>query len=189
MIETTFTFLGTYYPQVLGYALLVFIVAWLASKTTTFYAKTAKLHTDMPIMQTTLIRIDRGLSTLNTVLLERTIISQSCYSGGSSPRTVSALGKDLLRESGADKIFEADKNDLVAELETKTINSLLELEKEALNVMLAHRDDLNYKPLQDFAFQHPTYKNTPLTYTDILFVIALKLRDFYRTRHIHLTAD
>ena len=55
--------------------------------------------------------------------------------------------------------------------------------------MLAHGDDLSYKPIQDFAFQHPTYKNNPLTYSDILFLIALKLRDFYRGRHTDLTAE
>lgn len=94
-----------------------------------------------------------------------------------------------MKESSGNVVFETKKDGLLLELEQKQINSLLELEKESLNTVLAHRDDLDYKPLQDFTFQHPTFKDSPLTYTDLLFIVALKLRDFYRAKHPELKAE
>ena len=188
-MEYLFSFLIQYYPQIAVYGIILFLVVVITIKATDFYSQTRRLHADMPTVQTTLTKIDTGLTLLNNVLLEKTIISQSCYSNGNSPRVISSLGIQLLNESGANPIFEAIKGEFVMELEAKTINSLLELEKESLNVMLVHRDEARFKPLQDFAYQHPTFNDMPLTYTDLLFVVALKLRDFYRTRHPDLTAE
>jgi hypothetical protein len=75
------------------------------------------------------------------------------------------------------------KEELAQELALKPIKSLLQLQTESLNVMLAHRDDSAFLPLQNFVYQHPTYNDTPLAYTDVLFVMALKLRDFYLTKY------
>ena len=55
-------------------------------------------------------------------------------------------------------------------------------------MLLLHRDEPRFRLLQDFVYQHPTFNAKPLTYTDILFMVALKLRDFYRERHPALTA-
>jgi hypothetical protein len=137
-------------------------------------------------MQAMLSRIDKGLTLLNKVLLEKTVITESCYSNENSPRAINTLGEELLTDSNAIPLFESIKDKLVVELESKEIKSLLELERESLNVLLAHSDDPEYKPLQDFVYQHPTYKDTPLAYSDLLFVVALKLRDFYRTKHPEL---
>ena len=188
-MEYLFSFLIQYYPQIAGYGIAAFLLVLATIKIYGFYSKTKQLHTDVPTIRTTLAKIDTGLTLLNSVLLEKTIISQSCYSNDNSPRVVSPLGERLLSESGANAILESVKGEFVLELEAKTIASLLELEKESLNVMLAHRNDMRFKQLQDFAYQHPTFNSTPLTYTDILFVVALKLRDFYRGRHLELVAE
>lgn len=186
MMDSIFNFIGAYHPEFFQDIILLAAVAFAASKITTFYLKTVKLHEDMPAMRTTLARIDKGFALLNSVLLEKTVISRSCYSQEASPRAINTLGEQLLRESGAREVFETKKFDLLRELERMPIDSRLALEREAMNLMLAHRDDEDCRPLQDFAFEHPTFNGKPLTYADILFVIALKLRDFYRTRHAYL---
>jgi hypothetical protein len=216
-MEYFLNFLNQYYPQVGIYAATLFFVIAVTVKIHGFYlnmqtvkgktekledkmpdielkmkmwqGKTEKLEDKMPKIEIMFSKIETGLILLNKMLLEKTIISQSCYSNENSPRTINDIGQSLLKESGANKIFEAKKKMLLSDLELKTINSLLELEREALNVMLAHGDDLDYKPVQDFAFEHPTYQGNPLTYTDILFIMALKLRDFYQVKHPELTSS
>ncbi|MDP3957533.1 MAG: hypothetical protein Q8Q10_03475 [bacterium] len=121
---------------------------------------------------------------MNNVLLEKQVISHSCYSQENSPRVINPLGQKLYEQSGAKDLMEKVKGKLLKELETnKKIDSLLELERESLNTMLNRMDDKEFKNIQNFAFEHPKFEGNPLTFTDILFVMALVLRDLYRGKH------
>jgi hypothetical protein len=206
-MDYLFNFLIQGYQQVALYGIALYLIIFTTIKINTFYLKTTDLHSDVAGLntkvqglddkvsglngkvskvETLLAKIDLGFTLLNKALLGKSVIDVSCYSNDHSPRTVNALGEKLFQESGADNIFALAKDELILELESKTIRSMLELQGESLNVMLAHWDDPRLKLLQDFAYQHPTYNKTPLAYTDILFVIALKLRDAYHDRHPNL---
>jgi hypothetical protein len=210
-MDYLFNFLIQDYQQVALYGIALYLIVLVTIKIDRFYCKTnnlqrevsglhdetSGLRSDVSGLRTEvsgldkrvskveilLAKIDLGFTLLNKALLGKSVIDVSCYSNDHSPRTVNALGEKLFQESGADNIFALAKDELILELESKAIRSMLELQGESLNVMLAHWDDPRLKLLQDFAYQHPTYNKTPLSYTDILFVIALKLRDAYHNKH------
>ena len=49
--------------------------------------------------------------------------------------------------------------------------------------MLQKRNDQKFKGIQNFAFEHPNFEDKSLTYTDILFILSLKLRDDFIKTH------
>jgi hypothetical protein len=170
-------------PQIATYVLVALVVGIVVWKTAVFYVNTKKATSKFPAIEISLGKIDKGLTTLNQILLEKSVISQSCYSNENSPRVISDIGKKLYSESGAEKLFNIIKPELVAELEQKKFDSLLELERESLNVLIDKMNDPRFKDIQNFAFEHPTFEGSPLTYTDILFIMSLNLRDDYRQKY------
>ena len=91
-MDYLFTFLIQYYPEVALYAIILLLVIVVTIRVHNFYIRTDELHKRMPFMETTLSRIDTGLTLLNKMILEKTIISQSCYSNENSPRSISLSG-------------------------------------------------------------------------------------------------
>jgi hypothetical protein len=106
--------------------------------------KTNALHTDLPDMKSTLNKIRMGLTTLNQVLLEGTIIKQSCYSSGNSPRTVNDLGKRVLAQSGANDLLMAHTDTWIKQLEEKHPATLLDLERQAFQLILSKMNDADF---------------------------------------------
>lgn len=187
-MDYLFNFLIQDYQQVALLAIVLYLIIKITITLDRFYMKTKRLHDTVPGMERLLMKIDTGLTLLNKTLLNKSIINESCYSSDHSPRAVNILGEKLFKESGADALFASQKKMLLNELALKPIDSLLQLQTEALNVLLAHWDDPAFRPLQNFVYQHPTYDRTPLSYPDLLFVISLKLRDYYISKHPELTA-
>ncbi|MBI2444213.1 MAG: hypothetical protein HYV42_03165 [Candidatus Magasanikbacteria bacterium] len=189
MLETIFDTLNQVAPQAAIYAAIILVVGLLVYHFTKFWVATNKTNQALPEIQASLIKIDRGLNTLNKVLLEKNIISQSCYSNVNSPRALNDLGRRLLPASGADRLLAQQAGAFLNELEQKPYDSPLEVEREALNLLLAKMDDAEFRELQNFAYNHPQFDGKPLTYTDILFVMSLVLRDQYLARHPELRSD
>ena len=183
MAQYIFDKLIQYFPQIGAYTLIALVVGLIVWKAASFYIKTQNTVSKFPMIETVLSKIDKGFTTLNQVLLEKQVISQSCYSNENSPRVVNEIGKKLFKESGAEELFEKIKEELMSELESKKFDSLLELERSCLNVLLEKMNDNRFKNIQNFAFQNPKYEGLPLSYTDMLFVMALMLRDYYREKY------
>ena len=183
MLDIVSSYLIKNYPQIAGYAVLIIICVFITSKFCKFYFENKKVINEFPNLKETLGKIDRGLTTLNQILLEKTVITQSCYSNENSPRVINELGKQLFVESRASKLFQEINQELIAELESKKFDSLLELERSSLSVLIEKMNDPRFKDIQNFAFEHPTYQKQALTYMDILFVMSLKLRDVYIEKH------
>ena len=172
--NTLINYLNQNSPEIAGYILVAVIVAILVWKVAKFYIATTKVHTEFPVIKSILTDIKTGFATLNQVLLEKQVISKSCFSNANSPRIINELGKRLYEQSGAKKVYEDIKPSLIADLENKKFESLLELEQGCLNLMLQKRNDQKFKGIQNFAFEHPNFEDKSLTYTDILFILSLK---------------
>lgn len=183
MINYAIQKLIEYFPQVSTYFIIILVAVFVTYKLTIFYINTKKTNSKFPTIEETLNRIDKGFTTLNQILLEKNVISRSCYSEENSPRVLNEMGVRLYSESGARDLFEKIKDELISELEKKHFDSLLELERSSLDVLIEKMNDIRFKEIQNFAFQHPTFNSNPLTYTDILFIMSLRLRDLYREKH------
>src|SRR3989344_3564221 len=129
MVEYISSKLIEYFPQIAGYAIVALIVGFVVWKVANFWIETNKSVGKLPAIETTLKRIEQGFLTLNQVLLEKTVISQSCFSNENSPRVINQIGKALFEESGSKKVYEEIKAVLMQELEKKSFDSLLELEQ------------------------------------------------------------
>ncbi len=189
MIDVIVQKLIEFFPQISVYFIIVIVVMFVTYKMTVFYINTKKATSKFPKIEDTLNRIDKGFTTLNQILLEKNVISRSCYSEENSPRAINPLGLRLFSESGAEKLFNSIKDELLTKLEKKKFDSLLELERSSLDVIIENMNDYRFKDVQNFAFQHPTFNGNPLTYTDILFVMSLRLRDTYREKHKNSNLD
>lgn len=201
MIDYILQKLFEYYPQVSTYFIIILVVVFVVYKFTIFYKDTKdnnrkfgeiegslnKIDEDnnkkFGEIEGSLNRIDKGFTTLNQILLEKNVISKSCYSEENSPRVINKIGLKLYSESGAEKLFDNIKDELLLELEKKHFDSLLELERSSLDVLMDKMNDIRFKDIQNFAFEHPTFDNNPLTYTDLLFIMSLKLREAYREKY------
>ena len=182
------------YPQIATYFIIILVVAYTVYKVTIFYKDTKdknnkfgeefkSVNGTLVKVNETLTEVDKGLAILNQALLEKNVISISCYSNKNSPRVINQLGLKLYSESGAEKLFNSIKDELLLDLEKKQFDSLLELEMSSLNVLMEKMSDSRFKDVQNFIFEHPNFEDHPLTYTDILFVMSLKLRETYREKH------
>ena len=179
------TLISEHFPQFF-FAVVVAVVTIFLTR---FYMETHKVLDDYPSSRQMLSEIHAGLILLNTVLLEKNVISQSCYSGMNSPRVLNEAGRELLKESEADKLYNQLQEGLLKELEGQEVTTLLALEQASLQLLLLKRNEPEFKPLQDFAFEHPTFKKNPLSYIDILYAMSLLLRDAYRERHTELEIE
>lgn len=182
-MEIVLNYLITYYPQVGGYLLAAFVLAFVVWKISKFYLTTQTTNKDFLSIKATIEDIRSGFSTLNQVLLEKNVISNSCFSSSNSPRAINQLGIKLMHDSGADKLFQDMKTELIRELENAKFDSFLELEQESLDVLLKKMNDTRFKRIQNFAFEHPKYEEVDLTYIDILHILSLKLRDAYLEKY------
>ncbi len=164
-------------------AIIVFLIGWKLSE---FYNETKKVNKSFPEIKDKLSSIDSSLNTLNTILIEKEIIKSSIYSQANSPRIVNESGKKVYQQSGAKNILEENSNNLINELEKLDNRSLLKLEQNCLKVMISKMNTDEFKPIQDFAFQNPNFQDKPLTYTDILYIMSIYLRDIYINKHPEL---
>lgn len=186
MPDTIWNFLMQRYPAIaiaLFVLLLVIVATW---KFCAFYSKTQNTMKEIPDIKKMLQNIHTGLLSLNSILIEKSVIGQSCYSSANSPRALNDVGKRLLEQSGADKLLEDKKEVLISELEKQKVDTLLRLEQLSLQVLIYKMNRPEFKALQDFAFQNPAFDGNPLSYIDILYVMSLALRDEYRNKHPEL---
>lgn len=176
----------THFPQIAGYSALIIVVTVLTWKVAHFYGASKSIHKEFPDIKSLLTKIESGLSTLNQVLLEKNVINKSCFSNANSPRIINEKGNDLLKISGSLPAYESVKKDFLTTLESRKFESLLELERVCLNLFLEKMNDPRLIPIQNYVFEHPTYNDNPVGYVDILFLLSLKLRDYYREKHPEL---
>lgn len=170
------------FPQFV-WIVVVAVIVWTMTK---FYMATTQVIRDVPRIQTSLNRIDKGFTTLITLLLEAKVIQTSCYSESKSPRRVNDLGQRLLQESGAAQVISQIQNAFIKDLEAMNIDNPLELERSCLQSLLSSMNDNRFNDLQTFAYNHPTFHGKPLSYIDILNTMALVLRDVYLDMHSEL---
>jgi len=177
------------FPQYWGFfvamILVVIITIWLVIN----YLKIKGVCDNFPDIKKLLNHVDKSLSVLNSILIEKNVISNSFYSEAHSPRQLNAVGKKLYSESGAEALFTSLYDELLSDLEKRTPASFLDVESKSLAVLLDKMNDSKLKELQDFAYNHPNFEGNALTFFDILYVMSLNLRNKYLEKHQEIKSD
>lgn len=110
-----------------------------------------------------------------------------------SPMTMTKIGRDLFRESGAEKAMDENYEFLLSELEQKKPQTPFDVEDEALSVLLANmshpmfneiKNYLYYKPERiPFTDENGDRKEVRVSMFAVIRLMGLDLRDRYLDRH------
>lgn len=206
MTEIILQILIKNYPTLAGYFIVILTVGFIVFEFTKFYLKTKQscnkfdgiyektkiVCHEFDNIKLLLNKMYYALGKLNSMLLEKDILHTSCFSEQGSPRRLNGIGQRLYEQSGSKKVLEKILNQLIEKLEMREneekekFDSLLDIERESLNLMTDERDNPEFKDIQNFVYYHSSFEGKPLTYSDVLFVMSLILRDEYIKRHPEL---
>ena len=186
MPQIPWDYLWTNYPQVATCIFIILAIIFAVYFITKFMERTNRVcKNEFPVFKKTLERIDKSLITLNTILIERKQLERNFYESGSAIK-INELGYELLKTSFAQKLLDENINSWIIELEKIGFTSPLEVEKGSYTLMLNKMDSPEFEKIQTFTYNNKSFKEMPLVYSDILFVMGLYLRDKYLEKHTEI---
>jgi hypothetical protein len=100
-----------------------------------------------------------------------------------SPYKLNQDGIDLMKESGADIIFEQQKDDLVRQIEEMAPATAYDVEQNAYKVLILNTDKSWFIPLKEYVFNSPVFRGNNINLDAICMVMSLPLRDYYLEKH------
>jgi hypothetical protein len=90
---------------------------------------------------------------------------------------------DLLKESGADTIFEQQKDDLARQIEEMAPATAYDVEQNAYKVLILNTDKSWFIPLKEYVFNSPIFRGNNINLDAICLIMSLPLRDYYLEKH------
>lgn len=147
-------------------------------------------------------RIDESLSKIGRIenllggritTLEKAFIAKypeqlDTFAQHNSPLQLNDFSKEIMEESGADKIFEQQKDDLVRRMEELKPGTAYDVEETAYRVLLYNSSEMWFNPIKTFLYNNPVYKEKTLNVDILCFIMSLPLRDYYLARHPEISA-
>lgn len=179
--------IGTW-QGIAGLAIIVFSIggAWFSLKSDVKYLKNdlEDLDDDFKDMRKDIARMDKGFLKLNTTLMNKGLLSESCYSEAHSPRQLNDLGKLLYERSGMKALLE---NESYLERLFVTVSEYkpqtdLDIETFAFQALLDHSNDVEMRTIKDFVYNNPKFEGKSLVFTDAIHVGSLELRNKYQAK-------
>lgn len=176
--EFIFQKLIDYFPQITSYAVFAIILVFATYKFTKFYLETKQVIKDYPSNKKLLEELNNNFETLTILLAKDDIIKHDLFIS-LSPITTSELGEELYEKSGGKEFFEKYKDEFLDKLDDDQFDSPLEVQEDAIKVMIFNSRDAKFKDIQNFVYYNPVYNDNKISYIDILNILGLKLRDYY----------
>ncbi len=99
-----------------------------------------------------------------------------------SPLSLTDFGQKLIEESGFDKVFEEEKDNLVQKLEAKNPTTQYDVQEMARLLMSELTDYAPFEVIKTYAFEHGK------DFAQILRAGAIPLRDYYLEQHKEITS-
>lgn len=122
-----------------------------------------------------------AIATLNEFKTQtQKYIDKNIYKS-SSPLSLTDLGKELIKESGLEKILETEKNTLISLLNKMNPKTKYDVQEMARSLMDNLKEYPAFEPVKTYAF------NTGKDFGQILRAGAIPLRDFYLAHHPEIT--
>ena len=100
-----------------------------------------------------------------------------------SPLSLTEFGEKLIKDSGFRRIFDKEKDVLVAELEKKQPKTKYDVQEKARELMNELQEYLPFQAIKKYAFEHGQ------DYGQILRAGAIPLRDYFLKKHPEITAS
>ena len=107
----------------------------------------------------------------------------NAFSQAKSPRQLNPRGNKLMSDSGADKILDERRGDLIRQIESLSPNTAYDVEQYAYKVLIGNSSESWFNPLKEFVFNTPSYEKMNINIETICFVMSLGLRNYYFDSH------
>ncbi|TXH08226.1 MAG: hypothetical protein E6Q06_00055 [Candidatus Moraniibacteriota bacterium] len=119
--------------------------------------------------------------------------SASDWVVGNSPLVLNDSAKILVERSGIDKVVSENKNELIAELEKLNLKTAYDVQLKAfpqLGEFILDNPAIE-KKIKDYVYNNPTIegKDKPISFSDVVFVGSIELRDAYLDKYPKLKED
>lgn len=123
------------------------------------------------------LRSDVDKLMVQVASLEKKIDSLSNIAQSHSPLALTDKGWALVKDSGAFTIYDAIKDELIAELELQDPRSQYDVQEKARWMMGQKFNDDRFRAVEDWAYEHGE------DFGQILRSLGLPLRDYYFKKH------
>lgn len=136
------------------------------------YCKIREVCKDFP-------KIRRALDLISQKLFEKKIFTEQVYVSSESPVQLTDAGRQMLKDSGFDEFFNANKENFYKEINSKKPKTPFEVERTARELMMYL--NLDNTPKSELA-KNFSY-NTGRAIGDILLAYSIEIRDRYLKEH------
>jgi hypothetical protein len=107
----------------------------------------------------------------------------SAFSQSNSPLQLNQRAIDLMTSSGANKILEGHRDDLIKQIEELNPATAYDVEQNAYKVLILNSDASWFIPLKEYIFNNPVFQGHSISLDAICFVMSLPLRNYYFEKH------
>jgi hypothetical protein len=184
------------WPELTFYVVLIAIVSVVVWRISAFYYTRIKSledkvqHSDCKRHGVAIDSFDASTQTIlrKIEFIERVLIAKdssmlTTFAQSKSPLQLNERAIALMKDSGADKILDEQKENLLAQIEAMKPSSAYDVEETAYKILLLNSGEHWFIPLKDYLFNHPVFQEQPINVDAICFVMSLPLRNYYLDSH------
>lgn len=203
-MDTILSWILEHWP-LLGIIVIVAVVVWFISQYVAKVENTRKKVETLPClshkssidsltaMNTTVKSINEQVTEISKWIMRFDNSMIDPLTRKCSPRIMTAVGKELFRQSGAEQVINDNADFLVSEIEKRMPTTPYDVENMALNILLENLSNPMYDPIKNYIYYQPeviSLKNENgedcqirLSLNAIIRLMGISLRDLYLAKH------
>lgn len=162
-MEIILNYLFDNYPQIAGYALILFIFGFVVYKISTFYSKTCKIPETLGRIDSTVKNIESFITKLcGAIQSGGDLRSIDLYKTG-SPLNLTPKGYEAITQIGFKADIDENEQRLFAILDSHKPNSAFDVEQLSIGIIRLHvggNDENLFKRAENFIYNNPTYNDS-----------------------------
>lgn len=203
-MDTILSWILEHWP-LLGIIVIVAVIVWFISQYVAKVENTRKKVETLPClshkssidsltaMNTTVKSINEQVTEISKWIMRFDSSMIDPLTRKCSPRIMTAVGKELFRQSGAEQVINDNADFLVSEIEKRMPTTPYDVENMALNILLENLSNPMYDPIKNYIYYQPeviSLKNENgedcqirLSLNAIIRLMGISLRDLYLAKH------
>jgi len=203
-MDTILSWILEHWP-LLGIIVIVAVIVWFISQYVAKVENTRKKVETLPClshkssidsltaMNTTVKSINEQVTEISKWIMRFDSSMIDPLTRKCSPRIMTAVGKELFRQSGAEQVINNNADFLVSEIEKRMPTTPYDVENMALNILLENLSNPMYDPIKNYIYYQPeviSLKNENgedcqirLSLNAIIRLMGISLRDLYLAKH------
>ena len=136
-----------------------------------------------------LLKLMSKIDNIERVLIAKDNSMLEHFSVTHSPRQLNDAGENLLRDSGAKVLLEAELPRLIELIDKEEPHTALDVEQIAYRTLLDESSEPWFIPIKNYIYNHPVYQDIPIHVGTLCFVMGISLRNSYLDRHSEILTE